>query len=57
MRFARELDFGAVWVNSHFVLSPEIPQGGFGASGYGNEQGLAGIEAFTRIKHVTVSLD
>lgn len=57
MRFARELDFGTVWVNSHFVLSPEIPQGGFGASGYGNEQGLAGVEAFTRVKHVAVSLD
>ncbi len=57
MRFARDLNFGTVWVNNHFALSPEIPQGGFGASGYGNEQGLAGLDAFTRLKHVAVSLD
>jgi betaine-aldehyde dehydrogenase len=57
MRFARDLNFGAVWVNTHFALTPEIPQGGFGASGYGSEQGLAGVEEFTRLKHVAVNLD
>ena len=56
MTFAREMDFGSVWVNDHTLFSPDIPQGGFGESGYGKENGLAGAEEFTRLKSVSVRL-
>ena len=55
MRFANGLEFGTVWINDHLVLGPEMPVGGFRASGYGKEGGMAGIEEFTRVKQVIVS--
>lgn len=57
MRVSAALDFGNVWVNQHMVVGPELPLGGFGASGYGKEGGTAGLEEFTRLKHVTISQD
>ena len=33
-------------------MSAEMPHGGFGASGYGKDLGLFGLEEYTRIKHV-----
>jgi betaine-aldehyde dehydrogenase len=56
MRAGRALDFGSVWINDYFVLGPEVPQGGFGASGYGKEGGLPGLDELTRLKQVSVSL-
>lgn len=56
LRVVNALDFGNVWVNNHMVVGPEMPIGGFGESGYGKEGGIAGIEAFTRLKQVVVSL-
>lgn len=57
LRAARELEFGMVWVNNHLAVGPEVPIGGFGASGYGKEGGTTGMEDFTRLKQVIVSLD
>jgi betaine-aldehyde dehydrogenase len=57
MRVVTKLDCGNVWINNHLVVGPEFPLGGFKASGYGKEGGLAGIEEFTRVKHITVSLN
>jgi betaine-aldehyde dehydrogenase len=51
------LEFGNVWVNQHLVVGPDLPIGGFRASGFGKEGGFAGIEEFTRIKQVVLSLD
>lgn len=56
-RVVNALEFGAVWVNTHMAHGPEMPVGGFRGSGYGKEGGLAGMEEFTRLKQVTVSLD
>lgn len=56
-RVANALEFGCVWVNTHMAHGPEMPVGGFRGSGYGKEGGLAGMEEFTRLKQVTVSLD
>jgi betaine-aldehyde dehydrogenase len=56
MRAARDLNFGSVWINDYFVLGPEIPQGGFGSSGFGKEGGLPGLDELTRLKQVSVSL-
>jgi betaine-aldehyde dehydrogenase len=57
LRLVGGLEFGNVWVNQHMVAGPELPIGGFRASGYGKEGGLAGVEEFTRIKQVVLSLD
>ena len=55
-RVANALEFGTVWVNNHMVVGPELPIGGFRASGYGKEGGYAGVEEFTRLKQVIVDL-
>jgi betaine-aldehyde dehydrogenase len=55
-RIANALEFGNVWVNNHMVVGPELPIGGFRASGYGKEGGYAGVEEFTRIKQVIIDL-
>ncbi len=57
MRLARDLDFGAVWINTHILLTAEMPHGGFKSSGYGKDLSMYGVEDYTRIKHVMTSLD
>jgi betaine-aldehyde dehydrogenase len=57
LRLTAALDFGNVWVNNHLVVGPEVPVGGFRASGYGKEGGSAGVEEYTRLKHVVMSMD
>ena len=52
MRFAKGLDFGAVWINCHIPLVAEMPHDGFKHSGYGKDLSLYGFEDYTRIKHV-----
>ena len=52
MRFARDLDFGCVWINTHIPLVAEMPHGGFKRSGYGKDLSVYGFEDYTRIKHV-----
>jgi betaine-aldehyde dehydrogenase len=52
MRFAKGLDFGCVWINTHIPLVAEMPHGGFKHSGYGKDLSLYGFEDYTRIKHV-----
>ena len=37
MRFAKHLDFGCVWINTHIPLVAEMPHGGFKHSGYGKD--------------------
>jgi betaine-aldehyde dehydrogenase len=57
MRLARDLDFGAVWINAHMLLTAEMPHGGFKSSGYGKDLSMYGVEDYTRIKHVMSALD
>jgi betaine-aldehyde dehydrogenase len=52
MRFAKGLDFGAVWINTHIPLVAEMPHGGFKHSGYGKDLSHYGFEDYTRVKHV-----
>ncbi|MGV8896577.1 MAG: gamma-aminobutyraldehyde dehydrogenase [Rhodoglobus sp.] len=52
MRFAKYLDFGCVWINTHIPLVAEMPHGGFKHSGYGKDLSSYGFEDYTRIKHV-----
>ncbi|MBO0678273.1 aldehyde dehydrogenase family protein [Mycolicibacterium sp. S2-37] len=56
MRVVNALDFGNVWINNHLVVAPDLPIGGFNSSGYGKEGGQLGIEEFTRVKQIGISL-
>ncbi len=55
MRLTAALDLGAVWVNCHQVILPEMPHGGFKHSGTGKDLSRYGFDAYTRIKHVMIS--
>ncbi|MFI6797329.1 aminobutyraldehyde dehydrogenase [Streptosporangium canum] len=55
MRLSAALDAGAVWVNCHQVILPEMPHGGFKHSGTGKDLSRYGFDAYTRIKHVMIS--
>ncbi len=56
MRLTRALDFGCVWVNTHVLLTAEMPHGGFKSSGYGKDLSLYSVEEYTRVKHVMHAL-
>ncbi len=55
-RFSASLNAGSVWINDHTLFSPDVPQGGYGDSGYGKENGLLGAEELTRLKQISVNL-
>jgi betaine-aldehyde dehydrogenase len=57
MRMARQLDFGAVWLNTHIPFASEMPHGGFKHSGYGKDLSMYGFEDYTRIKHVMSNIE
>jgi len=57
MRMARQLDFGAVWINSHIPFVSEMPHGGFKNSGYGKDLSMYGFEDYTRVKHVMSNIE
>ncbi len=49
------LQAGTVWVNTHNMVDPAMPFGGFKASGVGREHGRAAIEAYTETKSVCIA--
>jgi betaine-aldehyde dehydrogenase len=55
-RFGNALNAGSVWINDHTLFSPDVPQGGYGDSGYGKENGVLGAEELTRLKQISVNL-
>jgi betaine-aldehyde dehydrogenase len=57
MRAARQLDFGAVWINTHIPFASEMPHGGFKHSGYGKDLSGYGFDDYTRIKHVMTNIE
>ncbi len=54
---ARKLQFGAVWINTHFGLMSEMPHGGYKQSGYGKDMSMYSLEDYTQIKHVMAAID
>jgi betaine-aldehyde dehydrogenase len=52
MHAARAIRAGTIWVNAWLEGYPELPFGGFGASGIGRELGRQAITAFTETKTV-----
>lgn len=56
LKMAHRLRAGTVRVNGGGGVDPALPLGGFKQSGWGRENGRAGVEAFTELKSVTVAL-
>lgn len=55
-RVAARLRAGTVWINAYRVLAPNMPFGGFGASGIGRENGVDAVNEYTETKSVFVEL-
>jgi phenylacetaldehyde dehydrogenase len=55
LRVAERLEAGTVWINSHSVVDPNMPFGGFKQSGIGREHGRAAIEAYTESKSICIA--
>jgi 1-pyrroline dehydrogenase len=53
---ANALEVGAVWVNCHDRVTPEMPHGGMKASGYGKDLSMYSLEEYTHVKHVMINL-
>jgi aminobutyraldehyde dehydrogenase len=56
MKVAARLQYGATWVNTHFMLATEMPHGGLKMSGYGKDMSMYGLEDYTVVRHVMVNL-
>ena len=57
MSAASRLQYGCTWVNTHFMLTTEMPHGGVKASGYGKDLSPYALEDYTNIRHVMVKID
>ncbi|MFT6956582.1 MAG: phenylacetaldehyde dehydrogenase [Halieaceae bacterium] len=55
-RMAPRLRAGTVWVNCHNVIDVALPFGGFKESGWGRENGMDAVKAFTENQTVVISL-
>jgi aldehyde dehydrogenase (NAD+) len=56
-RVAAQLSAGTVWINAYRVLAPQVPFGGVRQSGWGRENGLEAMAAYTETKAVWVELE
>jgi len=56
MGVAARLQYGATWVNTHFMLVSEMPHGGVKQSGYGKDLSMYALEDYTAVRHVMVKL-
>ncbi|MBT2135661.1 aldehyde dehydrogenase family protein [Croceibacterium sp. LX-88] len=56
-KLARRLKAGTIRINGSGGVDPALPLGGFKASGWGRENGKAGVEAYTELKAISVNLD
>jgi acyl-CoA reductase-like NAD-dependent aldehyde dehydrogenase len=56
-RLVRQLQAGTVWINAYNMTSTESPFGGYKQSGCGRELGKYGIDLYSQVKSVWVSMD
>lgn len=56
LKLARRLKAGSVRINGGGGVDPAMPLGGYKQSGWGRENGRAGVEAYTELKAVTIGL-
>lgn len=55
MATAARLRYGCTWINTHFMLTNEMPHGGIKQSGYGKDMSLYALEDYTVVRHVMVA--
>ena len=55
-QMAALLKAGTVWINTHGILDPSMPFGGYKQSGWGREYGKESIELYTQMKAVYAQL-
>ena len=55
-RVADALEAGNIWVNSYNLLPPGLPFGGAKQSGFGRENGMATLDAYSEVKSVYIQL-
>jgi acyl-CoA reductase-like NAD-dependent aldehyde dehydrogenase len=56
LKLAKRLKAGTVRINGGAGVDPAMPLGGYKESGWGRENGRAGVEAYTELKSVTIGL-
>ncbi|MFT3688723.1 gamma-aminobutyraldehyde dehydrogenase [Paenirhodobacter sp.] len=56
MQLAGRLRYGCTWVNTHFMLTNEMPHGGLKQSGYGKDMSLYALEDYSVVRHIMVAL-
>ncbi|WP_454865362.1 aldehyde dehydrogenase family protein [Paraburkholderia fungorum] len=49
------IEAGTVWINTHNMVDPNLPFGGFKSSGIGWEHGAAAIDAYTTPKSISIA--
>jgi aminobutyraldehyde dehydrogenase len=55
MQAAARLQYGCTWINTHFMLTTEMPHGGVKQSGYGKDMSIYALEDYTAVRHVMIS--
>lgn len=54
-RLIKKIRAGVVWVNTYRAVSPIVPFGGNGHTGYGREGGMDAIRDYTRTKSIWIN--
>ena len=55
MEVAGTLRYGCTWINTHFMLTNEMPHGGLKQSGYGKDMSMYALEDYTVARHVMIA--
>lgn len=57
IKVADRIKSGSVWINTYNDFHPNVPFGGFGASGIGREMGIEALQNYTQVKAVRAKLE
>ncbi len=55
METAAALQYGCTWINTHFMLTNEMPHGGLKQSGYGKDMSMYALEDYTAVRHIMIA--
>ncbi len=52
LQVAARLQYGCTWINSHFMLTSEMPHGGLKRSGYGKDLSSDSLHDYSVVRHI-----
>ncbi|MTH78025.1 gamma-aminobutyraldehyde dehydrogenase [Paracoccus aestuariivivens] len=55
LALSSRLQYGCTWVNTHFMLTNEMPHGGMKHSGYGKDMSVYALEDYSIVRHVMIA--